>query len=40
VPGAKQERWVAQNAAAPGLTLTTEDLTELAGLPAAQGSWD
>ncbi|MEU6650153.1 aldo/keto reductase [Streptomyces sp. NPDC046900] len=40
VPGAKQERWVAQNAAAPGLTLTTEDLTELAGLPPAQGSWD
>ncbi|MEU1594252.1 aldo/keto reductase [Streptomyces sp. NPDC005708] len=40
VPGAKQERWVAQNAAAPGLALTTEDLTELAGLPPAQGSWD
>ncbi|MGW2934880.1 aldo/keto reductase [Streptomyces sp. NPDC001156] len=40
VPGAKQERWVAENAAAPRLDLSTEDLTELAGLPAAQGSWD
>jgi aryl-alcohol dehydrogenase-like predicted oxidoreductase len=40
VPGAKQERWVAQNASAAGLRLAPEDLAELAGLPAAQGSWD
>ncbi|WP_454318874.1 aldo/keto reductase [Streptomyces phaeoluteigriseus] len=40
VPGAKQERWVAQNAGSAGLRLTGRDLTELAELPAAQGSWD
>ncbi|POX53654.1 aldo/keto reductase [Streptomyces sp. Ru72] len=40
VPGAKQRRWVTENAAASVLRLTPEDLTELAGLPAAQGSWD
>lgn len=40
VPGAKRERWVVQNAAAAGVCLTPEDLAELAGLPAAQGSWD
>ncbi|NKQ25848.1 aldo/keto reductase [Streptomyces galbus] len=40
VPGTKQERWVAQNAAAAGLRLTPEDLAEIDGLPAAQGSWD
>ncbi|MFF8194707.1 aldo/keto reductase [Streptomyces bobili] len=40
VPGAKQERWVAQNAGAAGLRLTARDLAEVAGLPAAQGSWD
>ncbi|MEU5597835.1 aldo/keto reductase [Streptomyces sp. NPDC020298] len=40
VPGAKQERWVAANASAAGLRLTAEDLAEVAGLPAAQGSWD
>jgi aryl-alcohol dehydrogenase-like predicted oxidoreductase len=40
IPGAKQERWVTQNAAAAGLRLAPEDLTELAGLPAAQESWD
>jgi aryl-alcohol dehydrogenase-like predicted oxidoreductase len=40
VPGAKQERWVAENASAAGLRLTAEDLQEVAELPAAQGSWD
>ncbi|MFI2379661.1 aldo/keto reductase [Streptomyces sp. NPDC018964] len=40
VPGAKQERWVAENAAAVDLRLTERDLAEIAGLPAAQGSWD
>ncbi|MEU1184983.1 aldo/keto reductase [Streptomyces sp. NPDC005820] len=40
VPGAKQERWVAENAGAAGLRLTPRDLTEVAELPAAQGSWE
>jgi aryl-alcohol dehydrogenase-like predicted oxidoreductase len=40
VPGTKQERWVTENVAAATLRLTPQDLTELAGLPAAQGSWD
>ncbi|MFI1166788.1 aldo/keto reductase [Streptomyces sp. NPDC020801] len=40
VPGAKRERWVAQNAGAARLRLTAADLAELARLPRAQGSWD
>ncbi|GAA2531036.1 aldo/keto reductase [Streptomyces koyangensis] len=40
VPGAKQARWVAENAAASGLRLTTRDLAEIEALPPAQGSWD
>ncbi len=40
VPGAKRERWVTENAAATALRLTARDLTELAELPAALGSWD
>ncbi len=40
LPGTKRERWAAQNAAAAGLRLTAEDLTEVSGLPPAQGSWD
>ncbi|MET8117555.1 aldo/keto reductase [Streptomyces prasinus] len=40
VPGAKQERWVAENAAAADLRLTEADLAEIAELPAARGSWD
>ncbi|MEV3914235.1 MULTISPECIES: aldo/keto reductase [Streptomyces] len=40
VPGAKQERWVTENAAASALRLTGQDLTEVATLPPAQGSWD
>ncbi|MFD5492729.1 aldo/keto reductase [Streptomyces sp. NPDC001812] len=40
VPGAKRERWVAENAGAAELRLTETDLAEIAALPAAQGSWD
>lgn len=40
VPGAKQERWVTENARAGFLRLTAEDLTEVAELPRALGSWD
>jgi aryl-alcohol dehydrogenase-like predicted oxidoreductase len=40
VPGAKRERWVAENAAAAGLRLTARDFAEIAGLPPARGSWD
>ncbi|MEU2926589.1 aldo/keto reductase [Streptomyces sp. NPDC007251] len=40
LPGAKQERWAAENAAASELRLTEEDFAEIARLPAAQGSWD
>jgi aryl-alcohol dehydrogenase-like predicted oxidoreductase len=40
VPGAKQERWVTENARAAALRLTERDLAEVAGLPRAQGSWD
>ncbi|MFF3503069.1 aldo/keto reductase [Streptomyces sp. NPDC003247] len=40
VPGAKQQRWVTENAAASGLRLTARDLAEVTGLPAAQGSWE
>ncbi|WP_460069759.1 aldo/keto reductase [Streptomyces sp. YKOK-I1] len=40
VPGAKQERWVVENAGAAGLRLTPGDLAEVAELPAAQGSWE
>ncbi|MFF8729630.1 aldo/keto reductase [Streptomyces sp. NPDC015171] len=40
VPGSKQERWAAENAAATGLRLTAQDLAEVSRLPAALGSWD
>ncbi|MDO0911561.1 aldo/keto reductase [Streptomyces sp. DT2A-34] len=40
VPGAKQERWVTENTGAEGVRLTAEDLTEVAELPRALGSWD
>ncbi|WP_181801147.1 aldo/keto reductase [Streptomyces shenzhenensis] len=40
VPGAKQGRWVAENAGSVEVRLSAEDLAELGGLPAAQGSWD
>ncbi|GLW18919.1 oxidoreductase [Streptomyces sp. NBRC 13847] len=39
VPGTKKERWAAQNAAAAQLTLSAEDLAEIAALPPARGSW-
>jgi len=40
VPGAKREHWVTENAGAAGLRLTSQDLADLAELPAAQDSWD
>ncbi|MGG8405918.1 aldo/keto reductase, partial [Streptomyces sp. 12297] len=40
VPGAKQERWAVENARAAGVLLTSADLSEIAALPAAVGSWD
>ena len=40
VPGTKRERCVTENAAAAALRLTDRDLTDLAALPPAQGSWD
>ncbi|TVL94273.1 aldo/keto reductase [Streptomyces sp. SAJ15] len=40
VPGAKRAAWVTENAAAAELRLTEDDLAEIAGLPAALGSWD
>ncbi|MFF3320926.1 aldo/keto reductase [Streptomyces sp. NPDC002889] len=40
VPGAKREQWAVENAGAAELELTARDLAEIAGLPAAQGSWD
>ncbi|MER5547467.1 aldo/keto reductase [Streptomyces sp. NPDC002589] len=40
LPGTKQERWAAENAAATEVHLTEQDLTEISGLPAARGSWD
>ncbi|NGO42517.1 aldo/keto reductase [Streptomyces ureilyticus] len=40
VPGAKRERWAAENAGAAGLRLSARDLAEVAELPPAQGSWD
>ncbi|GAB2951295.1 aldo/keto reductase [Streptomyces pseudoechinosporeus] len=40
VPGAKRERWAAENAGAAGLRLSARDLAEVAELPPAQGSWE
>ncbi|MFF2524756.1 aldo/keto reductase [Streptomyces liangshanensis] len=40
VPGTKRAEWAVENAGAAGLALTAADLAELAGLPAARGSWD
>ncbi|GHF49905.1 oxidoreductase [Streptomyces mashuensis] len=40
VPGTKRPEWAVENAAAAGLRLTPQDLTEIATLPAALGSWD
>lgn len=40
IPGAKQQRWTAENAGAAELRLTEEDFAEIAALPPARGSWD
>ncbi|MFF8829931.1 aldo/keto reductase [Streptomyces sp. NPDC015131] len=40
VPGTKNERWAVENARAARLSLTDEDLAEIASLPPARGSWD
>ncbi|MFF7358384.1 aldo/keto reductase [Streptomyces filipinensis] len=40
LPGTKTERWAAENAAAPDLHLTGEDLAEISRLPPAHDSWD
>ncbi|NGN68759.1 aldo/keto reductase [Streptomyces sp. A7024] len=40
VPGSKRERWVVENAHAASVRLSAVDMAEIAGLPAAQGSWD
>jgi aryl-alcohol dehydrogenase-like predicted oxidoreductase len=40
VPGTKRAEWAVENAGAARLALTAADLSELAALPAAQGSWD
>ncbi|WP_328536528.1 aldo/keto reductase [Streptomyces sp. NBC_00344] len=40
VAGAKREKWAVENARAAELVPTADDLREIAGLPAAQGSWD
>ncbi len=40
VPGAKRDRWAAENAAAAELRLTDRDLAEIGELPRARGSWD
>ncbi|NJQ03015.1 aldo/keto reductase [Streptomyces zingiberis] len=40
VPGTKNAHWAVENAAAAALRLTERDLAEIAGLPAAQGSWE
>jgi aryl-alcohol dehydrogenase-like predicted oxidoreductase len=39
IPGAKHEEWALENAAAAGLTLTAEDLADIAALPPAGESW-
>ena len=40
VPGTKRERWAVENAAAARLSLCARDMAEIAGLPAARGSWE
>jgi aryl-alcohol dehydrogenase-like predicted oxidoreductase len=40
LPGTKRARWAAENAGAAVVRLDQVDLTELAALPAARGSWD
>ncbi|MEC4016236.1 aldo/keto reductase [Streptomyces sp. H27-D2] len=40
VPGAKKERWVRENTDAARLVLSAGELSEIAALPHAVGSWD
>jgi aryl-alcohol dehydrogenase-like predicted oxidoreductase len=40
VPGTKRAHWARENAQAAALPLSPGDLTEIAELPRAQGSWD
>ncbi|WP_369201876.1 aldo/keto reductase [Streptomyces sp. PU-14G] len=40
VPGTKKPHWVTENACASALELTEHDLSQIAALPAARGSWD
>jgi aryl-alcohol dehydrogenase-like predicted oxidoreductase len=40
VPGTKQPHWALENAGAPDLALSADDLAEIAALPAARGSRD
>lgn len=40
VPGTKKPHWALENAGAPDLVLTAEDLVEIGALPVARGSWD
>ncbi|MFE2043289.1 aldo/keto reductase [Streptomyces sp. NPDC059477] len=40
VPGAKRERWVAENAGAAEVRLSAQELAELRRLPGARGSWE
>ncbi|WP_175411499.1 aldo/keto reductase [Streptomyces sp. TRM64462] len=40
VPGTKHARWAAENARSAELSLTAQDLAEIASLPPARGSWD
>ncbi|WP_171166425.1 aldo/keto reductase [Streptomyces sp. I05A-00742] len=39
VPGTKKARWAVENAGAAELSLESEDLAEIGGLPRALGSW-
>ncbi len=40
VPGTKHEGWAVENAGAAAVRLSDQDLSEIAALPAALGSWD
>ncbi|MBT2368480.1 aldo/keto reductase [Streptomyces sp. ISL-10] len=40
LPGTKRPRWAVENATAADLELTARDLSEIAALPPARGSWD
>ncbi|MCM2576731.1 aldo/keto reductase [Streptomyces meridianus] len=40
VPGTKKERWAVQNSRSAELALDADEMSEIAALPAAVGSWD